>query len=112
MQFPFSKACQTNSHNASVPNDEFMPCSVIISLLAPTGVTFPLRLARENDKNNTNNNTSVNLLQRLLYNFPPNPEFEHGYFFIFSWLYLNVISITHMHNLKADPAMTLYNIWS
>ncbi len=81
MQFPFSKACQTNSHNASVPNDEFMPCSVIISLLAPTGVTFPLRLARENDKNNTNNNTSVNLLQRILYNFPPNPEFEHGYFF-------------------------------
>ncbi len=81
MQFPFSKACQTNSHNASVPNDEFMLCSVIISLLAPTGVTFPLRLARENDKNNTDNNTSVNLLQRLLYNFPPNPEFEHGYFF-------------------------------
>ncbi len=57
MQFPFFKACQINSHNASVPNDEFMLCSVIISLLAPTGVTFPLRLARGNDKNNTNNNT-------------------------------------------------------
>lgn len=50
-----------------MPDDEFMPCSAIISLLAPAGVTSPMRLARENNKktNNTkNNNMSVNPLQK------------------------------------------------
>lgn len=51
MQFLRSKACQTDSHNALMPDDESMPCSAIMSLLAPDGVTVPLRLARENDKN-------------------------------------------------------------
>lgn len=43
-----------------MPNDKFIACTVVISLLVPTGMTFPLRLAGENNRKQT---TVVNPLQ-------------------------------------------------